>query len=142
MGAGRIAQVGAVLVGAVYIFAGVIGFIVTGFGSFVQNTGDTLLTFDINPFHNTFHIVVGAYLVLAVMLGRTATEGALIGGGLVYLVAAFLGFTNHLQIISINNSGATDQFLHVASGLTALLLGLYSASRSDVEGSYEPIQRT
>jgi hypothetical protein len=122
-----IAQLGAGLVGVVYLAIGVIGFAVTGFSSFVQDTGDGILGFDLNPFHNVIHLTVGIYLLLVAKLGRTASEGALIGGGLVYLVAAFLGFGNHLEIISISDTGAPDNFLHAASGLAAVLIGLISS---------------
>lgn len=122
-----IAQLGAVVVGVAYVLAGVVGFFITGFGDFTQDTGDKLLIFDINPFHNTVHLLIGIFLLFVSTLGRTVTEGALIGGGLVYLVAAFLGFADSLQIISINDVFATDQFLHIASGGTALLLGLFSS---------------
>lgn len=136
-----LAQLGAVVVGITYVLAGVIGFPITGFGDFTGNTGDTLLSFDVNPFHNTFHIVAGAYLVFVAFLGRTVTEGALIGGGVVYLVAAGLGFLNRLQILSINDAFATDQFLHLATGVVALLLGLYSTLTNRTESSRNPVQR-
>lgn len=137
------AQAAAVLVGVVYLLAGLIGFAVTGFGGFVQNGTDTLLEFDVNPFHNTFHIVVGIFLFFAVTQGRTVTEGALIGGGVVYLVAAGLGFLNRLQILSINDALATDQFLHLASGSVALIIGVASTlgNRQDKERPRNPIQR-
>lgn len=136
-----LAQLGAVVVGVAYILAGVVGFAITGFGDYVQDTNDTLLGFDINPFHNTFHLVVGVYLLFAAAMGRVITEGALIGGGVTYLLAAFLGFDNRLQIISINDAFASDQFLHIASGATALLLGIFSTLTNRSERSDNPIQR-
>ena len=120
----NIAQVGAFLVGVVYTAIGVIGFVVTGFGEFVQDTPDDLLGFDLNPFHNVVHLAVGAYLLFVSMLSRVASEGALIGGGLVYLVAAILGFNERLPIISISEVHAPDNYLHLASGTAALLIGL------------------
>ena len=96
-----VAQLGAAVVGVVYVLVGLVGFAITGFGGFVTDTNDTLIGFDINPFHNVVHLVIGAYLLIAVSLGRTATEGALIGGGIVYLLAAFLGFDGRLEILSL-----------------------------------------
>ncbi|MEJ7891260.1 MAG: DUF4383 domain-containing protein [Solirubrobacteraceae bacterium] len=136
-----IAQLGAAIVGVVYVGAGLIGFAITGFGGFVTDTGDTLLGFDINPFHNVVHLGIGAYLLLAARLGRTATEGALIGGGIFYLLAAYLGFENRLQIISISDALASDQFLHIASGVTALGLGLVSSLVGRSEGSGDSVQK-
>lgn len=135
-----IAQIGAVIVGVAYLAIGVIGFAFTGFGNFVQDTGIGILGFDLNPFHNIIHLVVGGYLLFVSRLGRTITEGALIGGGLVYIVAAILGLSNHLQIISINSAGAPDNFLHIASGLAALLLGLIS-SLNNPETSRDAVQQ-
>jgi hypothetical protein len=135
-----IAQIGAVIVGVAYLAIGIIGFAFTGFGEFVQDTGDGIIGFDLNPFHNIIHFVVGAYLLFVSRLGRTITEGALIGGGLVYIVAAILGFDNHLQIISINSATAPDNFLHIASGLAALLLGLIS-SLNNPEGSRDTVEQ-
>jgi len=136
------AQAGAVVVGAAYLVGGLIGFFVTGFGGFVQNTDDTLLTLDLNPFHNVFHVFVGAYLIIIAQFGRPATEGALIGGGAVYLVAVFLGLTNNLQILSMEGAGASDNLLHVVSGSAALALGLLSVSRNKrSERLGEPLQQ-
>lgn len=120
-------QLAAVVVGAGYLVVGIVGFVITGFGSFISDTGDSLIGFDLNPFHNVVHLVIGAYLILVSRFNTAVTEGALIGGGAVYLVAAFLGFGNHLQILSINSAGAPDNFLHLASGALALIAGLVSA---------------
>ncbi len=136
-----IAQLGAAVIGVVYLAAGVIGFFITGLGSFTGNGTDSLLSFDINPFHNVFHTLVGVYLLIVATMNRTAAEGALIGGGVVYLVAAFLGFDNHLQILSINSATASDNFLHIASGGSALLLGVISVSMNRSKRSRDPVQQ-
>lgn len=124
------AQTGAVIIGVVYLLLGLVGFAVTGFGDFVQNTNYTLLGFDLNPFHNVVHLTVGGFLLIIVRFGRPATEGALMGGGLVYLLAAFLGFANSLQILSMEGAGNLDNVLHLVSGSAAFGLGLLSASRN------------
>lgn len=118
------------VIGVVYLAIGVLGFIVTGFNGIVANGNADFLGFDLNGFHNVVHIVIGAYLILVTKFDTTVTEGALIGGGLVYLLAAFLGFGNHLQILSINSANAADNYLHLVSGAAALLIGLASASRT------------
>ena len=124
------AQAAAVIVGAGYLVGGLVGFFVTGFDNFVSDTDYTLLSLDINPFHNVFHVFVGAYLIIIAQFGRPATEGALIGGGAVYLVAVFLGLTDNLQILSMQGAGATDNILHTISGSAALGVGLLSVSRN------------
>lgn len=120
----NIAQLGALVVGVAYLAIGLIGFAVTGFGSLTANGTDDLLSFDLNPFHNIVHLVIGLYLLAAGLWSDPAVaEGSLIGGGLVYVLAAILGFTNSLQILSINSELASDNFLHLISGSAAILLG-------------------
>jgi len=124
-----IARVIAGAVGVVYILIGLIGFAVTGFDGIVANQDEAILTlFAVNPFHNVVHLVVGVGL-LGVSLVREAAlaEGALIGGGLVYLLAAVLGFFNQLPILAIDTPLAPDNFLHLASGAAALLFGMAGA---------------
>ncbi len=126
-----VAQWAALSIGAAYVFAGAIGFAVTGFEGFVENTDDALIGFDLNPFHNIVHLGIGALLLGVALIRRPPiAEGALLGGGLVYLLAAFLGFADHLPILSIDRALAPDNFLHLASGAGAFLLGLIGALRT------------
>jgi hypothetical protein len=124
------AQAGAVVVGAAYLIGGLVGFFATGFDGFVQNGNDTLLTLELNPFHNIFHIFAGAFLIIIAQFGRPATEGALIGGGAVYLVALFLGVTGNLSILSMEGGITSDNVLHLITGTAALGLGLLSVARN------------
>lgn len=114
--------------GVGYVLFGVVGFFVTGFDPFITDTPEKLIGFDINPFHNIVHFGIGAYLLFVAQLSRPIVEGALIGGGAVYLVAAFLGFTGGLEIISINSAGAPINFLHIVTGSAALAIGLFSVA--------------
>ncbi len=134
-----IAHLGAIVVGVGYLGFGLVGFAVTGFGNFIKDTPDSLFFQDLNPFHNVVHAAVGAYLLFAATQSRPVVEGALIGGGAVYLVAAFLGFTGGLEIISINSPGAGVNFFHIVSGSAALGLGLFSAVTT--KAAPEPNQR-
>lgn len=140
LGKDGFAQAAAFAVGATYLLIGVIGFTVTGFGGFVQDGPDKLIGLDINPFHNVFHMATGAYLMLISQFGRAATEGALIGGGAVYIVAVFLGVTDNLQILSMNGVGNFDNVLHLASGVSAVGIGLASvAANRNVDQRGEPL---
>lgn len=129
---GNIARPIAALVGVAYILVGIVGFVTTGFGDDVAlNTKADLFGFDLNIFHNIVHLVIG----LGLLIGSRArdvvvTQGLLIGGGLVYILAAVLGFLNDLQILSINDGLAADNFLHLGSGLAALLVGLIGARQT------------
>ncbi len=127
-----LAHLGAVLVGAGYLVFGLVGFAVTGFEPFILDTPDSLLYQDLNPFHNVVHAAIGAYLLFAATQSRPVVEGALIGGGAVYLVAVFLGVTGGLEIISITNGDrfAAVNGFHLVSGSAALGLGLFSAATS------------
>ncbi|MCA1700103.1 MAG: DUF4383 domain-containing protein [Actinobacteria bacterium] len=128
----NIARISAALVGVVYTIVGLVGFAVTGFhDEFALNTKADLFGFDLNGIHNVIHLVVGLGLLGGSRARDVAVpQGMLIGGGFVYLLAAFLGFINELQIISINDPIAADNFLHLGSGLAALLLGLAGARQT------------
>ena len=119
----------ALIVGVVYLAAGLIGFAVTGFDqNIVSPHGHALIGFALNPFHNLIHVAVGVILIVVSQVrDSTITQGVLIGGGLVYLAAALLGFLDRLQIIAIHGGGAPDNFLHLFSGLAALLVGVLTS---------------
>lgn len=119
------AQFLALIVGLGYVAIGIVGFFVTGFTNFVHSSNSELFGFGLNGFHNIVHLGVGGILVGASLARPAAiTQGVLIGGGLVYLLAAVLGFTNHLgELLTIHGTLAPDNFLHLASGLIAIGAG-------------------
>jgi hypothetical protein len=124
----NVAKVAALLLGLGYLGAGVVGFAATGFTGFVANTDASLLGLDLNIFHNIVHITIGAGLIIASRMSDvTITQGVMIGVGLFYVLAALLGFINYLQIISISDSLALDNFFHLVTGATALIFGLLGA---------------
>ena len=131
MGNTNVANLFALVVGVAYALIGVVGFAVTGFEGVVQNGPDDLLGFDLNPLHNVIHLAIGLGFIVASRLDPTLTQGIVIGGGLVYLLAAVLGFVNNLQIISINDEVAADNFLHLISGSLAVIFGLIGARQTD-----------
>jgi len=127
------AQFAALAVGIVYLLVGFVGFAVTGFTGWVTDTPEDLLSFDLNGFHNIVHLGVGAILIgVSLVREPTITQGVLIGGGLVYLLAAALGFTGNLgSLLSIDGTLASDNFLHLASGAAAVLVGLLGGDIAD-----------
>ncbi len=127
------AQFAALAVGIVYLAVGLIGFAVTGFSGWVVDTREDLLSFDLNGFHNIVHLGVGAILIgVSLVREPTITQGVLIGGGLVYLLAAVLGFTGNLgSLLSIDGKLASDNFLHLVSGAAAVLVGLLGGDLGD-----------
>jgi hypothetical protein len=125
------------LVGAVLVIAGIIGFFYES--SFA--TGDSIRTDDVfgvlsvNGWHNVVHIAIGALLLVAA--GSAARPAALFVG-LLYIVLCILGFiaTSHggitfvakndvlFKLVPVNNE---DNVLHLVLGATGVIA--YFASR-------------
>ena len=120
--------------GLLYVTIGIIGFFITGFGSFLANTGDALIGFSINPMHNLVHLLIGAFLLA--MTGRAfsapTAEGAVMGVGLFYVVAFVIGVIapDNLTIISMTGAGDLENFNHLVNGVALLSLGLVSSGQT------------
>src|SRR3954466_10175802 len=80
-------QILALVFGAVYLLVGIVGFFVTGFDHFADNSQHEMLIglFMINPLHNIAHILVG---VAGLALARTLAGARSYGWMLVVLYAA------------------------------------------------------
>jgi hypothetical protein len=79
-------------------------------------------------FHNVVHLAIGGgFLLVSRLNDATIAQGVVIGGGLVYVLAGLLGFLNEMQILSIDSELAADNFLHLLSGLAAVIFGLLGA---------------
>lgn len=126
----NIARPIALVLGVVYLAAGVIGFAATGFHGFVTPHGSTFIGFPVNIFHNIVHIGIGAILIIASRLpDATMTQGILLGVGIVYVAATLLGFLGKLPIIAVTSASNADNFLHLFSAAVALLGGLAGAAQ-------------
>ena len=131
-GGQNITQMFALVVGIVYLLVGIVGFAVTGFTGITTDGQDKLIGFDLNVFHNVVHLAIGAGFILVSRLNDASiAQGVVIGGGLVYILAAVLGFGNEMQILSINDEFAADNFLHLFSGIAAVAFGLLGIRQSD-----------
>ena len=118
------------LIGAFYVVIGVAGFFSTGFGNFFQQTGDTLIGFSINPFHNVVHLAIGAFLILmALNKNKAVGEGAIMGVGLFYVVAFVIGVSggDNLSILSMSGVYDLENFNHLVNGVALLVVGLISS---------------
>ena len=116
------------IIGLFYVVIGIIGFTITGFGNFVQNTPDELIGFSINPFHNLVHFAIGGFVILMSLQRADIAEGACMGVGLFYAVAfviGVLGETN-LTIISMEGRGDLENFNHLVNGVALLFTGIFS----------------
>jgi hypothetical protein len=119
--------------GLLYITIGIVGFFVTGFDNFVQNTNETLIGFSINPMHNLVHLLIGTFLiVMATRPSVPVAEGAVLGVGLFYVTAFVIGTVakDNLTIISMYGYGDLENFNHIVNGVALLTLGLISSAQS------------
>ncbi|HET9257739.1 MAG TPA: DUF4383 domain-containing protein [Pseudonocardiaceae bacterium] len=121
------------ILGSVYIVGGIIGFFVSGFGSFTEMTNHELFgLFLINPYHNIVHIGIGAFWLLgAFALTPAGNEGLNIAIGGIYALATVIGFLGYLSLLSIPSGANGDNFLHLVTALVTLIFGtgLLSAGR-------------
>ncbi len=117
-------QLLSLVIGAVYLLVGVVGFFITGFDNFFgHDTNETIVGFEINPFHNIVHILIGAAgLVLARTLAGARTYGWLlaVGYGAAFVYGLFaVGRT--WDFLSLNWA---DNWLHLLSALAGLAIAL------------------
>lgn len=120
----------ATVFGAVYLLVGLLGFAVTGGISFIATEGGLLLgLFAVNPLHNVAHLLIGAALLIAGMSSVSAAKAVNVTVGAVYLLLGIVGFFivgSALNILALNTA---DHFLHLASAIVLLGVGL-GAERS------------
>jgi hypothetical protein len=121
------------LVGAFYVTIGILGFFATGFSGFTQASGDSLLGFHVNPFHNLVHLSIGAFLIIMSMNKNKAVgEGATMGVGLFYIVAFVIGVysSDNLTILAMKGAGDLENFNHITFGVLLLTVGLLSSGQT------------
>ena len=123
------------IIGAFYVLIGVVGFFITGFSNFLQNTGDSLIGFSINPFHNFVHLAIGAFLIIMSRQSTSVAEGACLGVGLFYVSAFVIGVVGgtNLTILSMQGAGDLENFNHLINGVLLLGIGLVSSAGTDRE---------
>jgi len=115
----------AIIFGAVYLVVGALGWLVTTGVDFAATEGGLLLgIFEVNPLHNIVHLLIGAALLIAGLKSVSAAKAANITVGAVYLLVGIIGFFlvgTPLNILALNTA---DHFLHLASALVLLGVGL------------------
>ena len=117
-------QILALVFGAVYLLVGIVGFFVTGFDNFADNSQhEMLLFFMINPLHNVVHIVIGlAGLLLARTLAGARTYGWLLAVG--YAAAFVYGLIAVGESWDFLNINAADNVLHIITAVVGLVIAL------------------
>lgn len=115
----------ATIFGAVYLLVGLLGFAVTGGVGFIATEGGLLLgIFEVNPLHNVAHLLIGAALLVTGLISVKAAKTTNITIGAVYLLLGVVGFFlvgTALNILALNTF---DHFLHLASAIVLLGVGL------------------
>jgi uncharacterized membrane protein YgdD (TMEM256/DUF423 family) len=123
------------LFGVLYVAIGIIGFAITGFSNFVQNTdGHILLNgLSVNPFHNLVHVAIGGFLLIMSQQSTTTAEGACLGVGIFYVAAFVIGFIGpqNLTIISMQGRGDLENINHLLNGIVLLGIGLVSSNATE-----------
>ena len=110
--------------GVVYLLVGIVGFFITGFDAFADNSQDEmLLFFMINPLHNIVHIVIGlAGIALSRTLAGARTYGWLLAVG--YAAAFVYGLIAIGEDWDFLNINAADNVLHIATAVVGLVIAL------------------
>ena len=114
-----------VVFGAVYLVVGLLGFAVTGGVGFIATEGGLLLgLFAVNPLHNIAHLLIGAALLVAGIVGTRAAKATNTVVGAAYLLLGIVGFFLAGTAANILALNTADHFLHLASALVLLGVGL------------------
>ncbi len=130
------AQLYALLVGAVLVGAGIVGFFYnSSFDTGDQVPRDAVLgLLDVNAWHNLVHIATGA-LGLATFARAASARTYALGLGAVYLVVTIWGFAIGdgeviLNLIPINTA---DNVLHLLLAIAGLAAGAASSTKPAVQ---------
>lgn len=134
-------QAAAVLVGAVFLLVGVLGFIpgiTTGSGSLEAAGHDShaelLGIFQVSVLHNVVHLLFG---VVGIALARrpSSARAFLVGGGGVYLLLFLYGVVvdkdSQANFVPLNTA---DDVLHLVLGVGMIALGIVLSKRSGTTG--------
>ncbi|WP_459957949.1 DUF4383 domain-containing protein [Nocardia sp. IFM 10818] len=124
-------QLGAAVVGAVFLLAGVLGFIpgiVTDYDSLGwaghESHAELLGIFQVSVLHNIVHLIFGVAGLLAARTIGYATY-FLLGGGVLYLLLWIYGLvidkTGDANFVPVNTA---DDWLHFGLGAGMVVLGL------------------
>jgi hypothetical protein len=123
-----LAQIYVLVLGAVLVLVGILGFLVEpSFGIGDNAERGILIAFDINGWHNVVHLLSG--IIGLAMAGSAASARMFaIGYGVVYVLVTILGFIVGdggllLSIIPINTA---DNLLHIAIAASGIAVGLAS----------------
>jgi hypothetical protein len=122
----------ATIFGAVYLLVGLLGFAVTGGVGFIATKGGLLLgIFEVNPLHNVAHLLIGAALLFAGLANVRAAKTTNTIVGAAYLLLGIVGFFLVGTAANILALNTFDHFLHLASALVLLGVGVGAERGAD-----------
>jgi len=121
----------AVIFGAVYLLVGIFGFTVTTETGFFATRGGLLLgILEVNSFHSTAHLLIGAALLLAALSNVRAAHLIDTVVGAAFLLLGFVGLfivNTDLNLLALN---APDNVVHFVSAVILLGVGLGAERKS------------
>jgi hypothetical protein len=127
----------ATVFGVVYLLVGLIGFFWTTDVPFAgpgNGTSNLILgLFEVNPLHNVAHLLIGIALVIAGTANVGAAKSTNTTIGAVYLLLGVIGFflaANHDSALNFLSLNLPDHFLHLASAVVLLAVGLGADRRT------------
>ena len=128
----------ATVFGVVYLLVGLIGFFWTSGVPFAGpgNGSSNLILgiFEVNPLHNVAHLLIGIALLIAGTANASAAKSTNTTIGAVYLLLGIFGFflaANHDSPLNFLSLNTPDHFLHLASAVVLLAVGLGADRRAD-----------
>ena len=117
------------LVGAVLLLVGLLGFAVdSNFDTGSNIDGDKLIGFEVNGIHNLVHILSGLVL-LAMHRRRDTAKTAALAFGVVYGLVAIIGLIDGDTVLGLLPVNPADNVLHIV--LAAVGIAAALASRAD-----------
>ena len=116
------------IVGAVLVLAGILGFITdSSFDTGNALNGDKLLGLEVNGWHNIVHIASGAFLLAMMGKRSTAKTGALAFGA-IYVVVTIIGFADGSDIFGLLPINGADNVLHLVLAIAGIGAALASTA--------------
>ena len=128
------------LAGIALIAAGALGWIADAtFGSGSDVSGDELVLFEVNGWHNLVHLLSGV-LLFAASSRRTSARTIALLFGIIYGAVAGWGLLNDtvLGLIPVN---AADNVLHIALSAVGIVAALASRNDQPLQTSTAPTTR-
>ncbi|MCS7481827.1 DUF4383 domain-containing protein [Umezawaea endophytica] len=142
------AQVLVALVSLLFIAAGVVGFLRTGFGDFAGDEHAMVLGFAVNPLHNVIHLafgVLGLLLAGSSALARTYGWVLFIAYGAVFIWGLMLaGVISSNPVSGMGNPlalNSNDNWLHLGFAAVGLLIAVLPARRKIIVDEPELVEQ-